>query len=91
MDFSVKPKVLNLDEVFVIDGITRRQIIEDMSEFLGFDVDLNDPSITREMCIELANELVHVDQPQREERYKLLLGRIANESGVHSKAMTSTE
>jgi hypothetical protein len=81
----------SLDEVFVIDGITRRQIIEDVSEFLGFDVDLNDPFITREMCAELANELVHVDPSQREDRYKTLLGRIANESGVHLKAMTSTE
>lgn len=78
----------NLDEVFIIDGITRRQIIEDMSDFLGVDVGLNDPSITREMCIELANELGCTDESQRKEKYVTLLGRIANESGIHLEAMS---
>ena len=77
----------SLDEVFVIDGITRRQIIEDISDFLGMNIILNDPSITREMCIDLANELGCIDESQREERYEILLGRIANESGIHLEAM----
>jgi|WetSurMetagenome_2_1015567.scaffolds.fasta_scaffold31850_4 hypothetical protein len=78
----------NLDEIFVIDGVTRRQIIEDMSDLLGTEIDLNSSLITREMCIELANELGCTDESQREERYKTLLGRIANESGIHFEAMS---
>ncbi|MFA5202862.1 MAG: hypothetical protein WC708_00400 [Lentisphaeria bacterium] len=81
----------SLDEVFIIDGITRRQIIEDISDLLGTEINLNDPSITREMCVELANELGCTDESQREEKYKILLGRIANESGVHLEAMSLKE
>ena len=79
-------RVVKPDEVFIIDGITRRQILEDIGGILGLDIRLNDPRVTREMCVELAHELSLVKPEDRDARYFILLGRIANASGLHQEA-----
>ncbi len=74
------------DEIFVIDGISRRQILEDISGILGLNIGLNDLRVTRAMCVELANELSLAKPEERDARYFILLGRIANASGLHREA-----
>lgn len=67
---------------FVIDGVTRRQIIEEIADHYGISLDYSDSRITREMCQELADELSVTEPEEREVRYQVLLGGIANASGI---------
>lgn len=70
------------EEVFVIDGVTRRQIIEEIADHYDISLDYSDSRITREMCQELADELSVTEPEEREARYQVLLGGIANASGI---------
>jgi hypothetical protein len=62
-----------VEEIFVVEGITKSQIIELLEFHLGVILMLDDPRMTRERCQEFATGLGSVAPGSRQEAYPRLL------------------